>query len=235
MTFSISARDPDTGMFGVAVSTAIMCVGALCPFPRAGVGAVSTQSFVNPYIGLKAGEYLATGMDAASAVARLAEEDEGRDIRQFALVDRAGRSAAYSGKSCVGWFGHLTGENFAVAGNMLVGEPTIVAMAESFAATTGPGVPLGERLVRALEAGQAAGGDKRGRMSAALKVVHTEDYPLVDLRVDEHAQPVAELRRLWDLYPGNVGAFMPMLPSKAHPAGQFNLDEIRNLLPERDG
>jgi uncharacterized Ntn-hydrolase superfamily protein len=233
MTFSISARDPATGMFGVAVSTAVMCVGALCPFPRAGAGAVATQSFVNPYIGLKGGEYLAAGMDAATALERLAAEDEGRDVRQFALVDREGRSAAWSGKDCVGWFGHRTGPDYAVAGNMLAGEAVIVEMERAFLAAAGE--PLAERLVRALEAGQAAGGDKRGRISAALQVVHTEDYPLIDLRVDEHADPVAELRRLWDLYPSGLGAFMTMLPSKAHPAGQFKRDELREMLPQEAG
>ena len=233
MTFSISARDPASGMFGVAVSTAVMCVGALCPFPRAGAGAVATQSFVNPYIGLKGGEYLADGMDAVGALERLVAEDEGREIRQFALVDRAGRSAAWSGKDCVGWFGHRTGQDYAVAGNMLSGEAVIVEMERAFLASAGE--PLAERLVRALEAGQAAGGDKRGRISAALRVVHTEDYPLIDLRVDEHGDPVAELRRIWNLYPESIGAFMTMLPSKAHPAGQFNLDEIRSLLPAESG
>jgi uncharacterized Ntn-hydrolase superfamily protein len=232
MTFSIAARCPDTGMVGVAVSTAVICVGSLVPFPRAGVGAVATQSFVNPYIGIKGIDYLASGLDAQAAMERLAAEDEGRNVRQFSIVDAAGRSAAYSGADCVGWFGHRTGENYAVAGNMLVGEPTVAEMARAFEASAGE--HLAERLVRALEAGQAAGGDKRGRISAALKVCHTEDYPLVDIRVDDHPDPVAELRRLWGLYQGDFAAFMNMMPSKAHPAGTYDLAGLANLLPDDD-
>jgi uncharacterized Ntn-hydrolase superfamily protein len=232
MTFSIAARCPESGMFGVGVSTAVICVGALCPFPRAGVGAVATQSFVNPYIGLKGLDYLAQGMDAQSALERLAAEDEGHDVRQFTVVDSAGRSAAYSGKDCIGWFGHRTGDGYAVAGNMLVGEATIAEMARAFEASRGE--HLAERLVRALEAGQAAGGDKRGRISAAVKVCHTEDYPLVDIRVDDSPQPVAELRRIWGLYLESLKPFMEMMPSKAHPAGTYDLAGLRDLLP-KDG
>jgi uncharacterized Ntn-hydrolase superfamily protein len=230
MTFSIAARCPETGMVGVAVSTAVICVGALCPFPRAGVGAIATQSFVNPYLGLRGLDYLAAGMEARAALAKLAAEDEGRDVRQFTVVDGAGRSAAFSGKDCVGWFGHRTGDGYAVAGNMLVGEPTIVEMARAFEASRGE--HLAERLIRGLEAGQAAGGDRRGRISACVKVCHTEDYPLVDIRVDDHPDPVAELRRLWGLYQGDFAAFMGMMPSKAHPAGTYDLDGLRELLPK---
>src|SRR4051794_32746903 len=109
MTFSIFPRCADTGQFWGGVSTKLLCVGALCPFPRAGAGAVATQSFVNPYIGLKGGEYLAAGMSAQETVDRLAREDDGRDWRQFAVVDRGGNSAAYTGSSCVAWCGHKTG------------------------------------------------------------------------------------------------------------------------------
>jgi len=216
-------------MLAVAVSTKLMCVGALCPFPQAGVGAVSTQSFVNPYIGIEGLELLAAGLDAPTARDRLADWDDGRALRQFTVVDRTGAAAAYSGESCVGWFGHLTGDGYAVAGNMLVGEETIRATARAYDAAADQ--PFAERLVRAMEAGQAAGGDRRGRQSAALKVVHTEDYPLIDLRIDDHPDPVAELRRLWDLYQHDLGPVMAMLPTKAHPAGRFDMDDIRAHLP----
>jgi len=229
MTFSITARCPATGMLGVAVSTKLLCVGALCPFARAGVGAISTQSFVNPYLGIQGLALLAAGMDAAATCERLAAGDEGRALRQFAVVDRNGRAAAYSGADCVGWYGHRTGEGYAVAGNMLVGEPTIVEMARAFEATR-DGV-FAERLVGALAEGQAAGGDKRGRQSAALLVVDREDYPLIDLRVDDHPEPVAELRRLWGLYREGLAPIMGMLPSKEFPAGRFDLAEIRQHLP----
>ena len=166
MTFSIAARCPETGQMGVAVSTALLCVGQLCPFPRAGVGAVATQSFVNPYLGLHGLDYLAEGMDAAAVRDRLVSEDPGHTLRQLSVVDREGKSASYTGSDCVPWCGHLTGDGYAVAGNMLVGEETITAMAGAYEANADQ--PFTERLVRALEAGQAAGGDTRGRQSAAL-------------------------------------------------------------------
>ena len=230
MTFSIAARCPDTGMFGVAVSTKLLCVGQLVPFVRAGVGAIATQSFVNPYLGINGLDYLAAGQNAEQVRDRLAAEDEGRSLRQFTVVDQEGSSAAYSGDDCVNWFGHRTGDGYAVAGNMLTGGDVIDEMAATYEAAAG--VPFGERLVRALEAGQAVGGDKRGRQSAAVKVVSTEDYPLIDLRVDDHPDPVAELRRLWSLYNDGFGEVMGMMPTKAQPAGLFKLEEIRPYLPK---
>lgn len=230
MTFSIAARCPDTGMVGVAVSTALLCVGQLCPFPRAGAGAISTQSFVNPYLGLRGLDLLASGMDAAAVRDRLAADDEGRAIRQFSVVDTAGGSAAYTGVDCVPWCGHRTGDGFAVAGNMLTGEAVIGAMAAAFTASTGQ--PFGERLVQVLEAGQAAGGDKRGRQSAALKVMDHEEYPTIDIRVDDHPEPVTELRRIWGLYNAGFGDVVRMMPTKANPVGSFDLEALRPFLPK---
>lgn len=230
MTFSIAARCPETGRVGVAVSTALLCVGALCPFPRAGTGAISTQSFVNPYIGIAGLDLLASGLDAGSTMERLAAGDEGRAIRQFSVVDNEGRSAAYTGAGCVPWCGHRTGDGYAVAGNMLVNEETITSMASAFESSAG--APFAERMVRALEAGQAAGGDKRGRQSAALKVMSSEDYPVIDIRVDDHPDPVAELRRIWGLYNQGFGDVMGMLPTKANPYGLFDMDQIRQFLPK---
>lgn len=230
MTFSIAARCPETGMLGVAVSTKLLCVGQLVPFPRAGVGVIATQSFVNPYLGLHGLDYLAEGLGATAVRDRLAAEDEGRSLRQFSVVDREGGSASYTGSDCVNWCGHRTGDGYAAAGNMLVGEATIQAMADSFEGSSG--TPFGERLMQALEAGQAAGGDRRGRQSAALKVVSTEDYPLIDLRVDDNPDPVVELRRLWELYNQELAGVMAMLPSKAHPAGLFDLEQLRPYLPK---
>ncbi len=230
MTFSIAAKCAETGQFGVAVSTKLLCVGALCPFVKAGVGAISSQSFVNPYIGVHGLRYLEEGMDAESAMRRLAEEDEGRGLRQFTVVDREGRSAAFSGDDCVQWFGHRTGSDYAAAGNMLTGADVVDGIAESFESTTGQ--PFGERLMQALEAGQAPGGDKRGRQSAAMVIYSTEEYPLVDLRIDDHTDPVAELRRLWGLYNDQLAGVMSMLPTKEHPFGLFDMDQIREHLPE---
>jgi uncharacterized Ntn-hydrolase superfamily protein len=216
-TFSISARCPRTGMLGVAVSTAVPGVGGICPFVEPGVGAISTQSWVNPYLGIDGLKLLREGKSAEEALAILMKEDPGRDVRQIGIVDSQGRSAAWSGGSCTTWFGHITGSNFSVQGNMLVGEPTIRAMADAFEGTSALGLP--ERLVIVLEAGQKAGGDKRGRQSAALLVYKTESYPYLSLRVDEHAFPVAELRRVFEVARQQLLPFVDGMPSREDPLG----------------
>ena len=227
-TFSIAARDPRTGMLGVAVSTAVPGVGGLCPFAKPGAGAIATQSWVNPYLGLDGLRLLEQGLDAQETLDQLLAEDPGRDVRQIGIVDRDGGSVAFSGADCTPWFGHLTGDEYAVQGNMLVGEDTIRAMAEAFEAN--PDDDLPERLVKTLEAGQAAGGDKRGRQSAALYVVKTEEYGYVDLRVDEHPEPVAELRRVWEVAREQLLPFMDMLPSRADPMGRQDEEVIEMIL-----
>ena len=226
-TFSIAARCARTGMFGVAVSTAVPGVGGICPFVQAGVGAVSTQSWVNPYLGIDGIRLLAEGSGAAAALEQLIAEDPGRDVRQVGLVDRNGASAAWSGKDCTPWFGHITGPDYAVQGNMLVGEPTIAARAEAFERAAALDLP--ERLLLVLEAGQAAGGDKRGRQSAALKVVDREAYPYVDLRVDEHRHPVAELRRVFEVARQQYLPFIVGMPTRANPLGNLP-DEVGVML-----
>src|SRR6185295_9646951 len=134
-TFSISARCARTGMLGVAVSTAVPGVGGICPFVEPGVGAISTQSWVNPYLGIDGLPLLRAGKSAQDVLNELIDKDPGRDVRQLGIVDSKGASAAWSGKNCTSWFGHLTGPNYAVQGNMLVGETTIAAMAEAFTRT----------------------------------------------------------------------------------------------------
>lgn len=224
-TFSITARCEHTGQLGVAVSTAIPCVGMLCPFVQSGVGAIATQSFVNPYLGIWGLENLALGLCAEDTLKKLSERDEGFELRQIAIVDANGESAAFSGNQCDGWYGHLTGRNYAVAGNMLTGPETLEAMQASFCQDTA--LPLAERLVHALAAGQRAGGDKRGKQSAALRVFSTEQYPLVDLRVDDHPDPVSELDRIYRVVESQLLPLMDLLPSRAYPAGRLDLDEAR--------
>lgn len=224
-TFSITARCERTGQFGVAVSTAIPCVGMLCPFVQSGVGAIATQSFVNPYLGIWGLESLAQGRSAGETLNTLRERDEGFELRQIAIVDAQGGSVAFSGNQCDGWYGHLTGRNYAVAGNMLTGPDTLDAMQDSFRQDAEQ--PLAQRLVHALAAGQRAGGDKRGKQSAALKVYSTEQYPLVDLRVDDHPDPVTELDRLYRVVERQLLPLMELLPSHAYPAGRLDLDEAR--------
>lgn len=232
-TFSITARCIQTNQFGVAVATAIPGVGALCPYARAGVGAIASQSFVNPYIGINGLDYLEEGLSAHEVLERVLYEDPVPELRQIAIVDRDGNATAFTGEKCDTWNGHLTGENFAIAGNMLTGQETIQTMKETFETTEEH--PLAERLLRALEAGQLAGGDKRGKQSAALYVVDTEDYPLVDLRVDEHTDPVIELRRIYTVAEQQLFPFIGSLPTKEYPAGTFDIEEQREAEILRDG
>jgi uncharacterized Ntn-hydrolase superfamily protein len=198
MTFSIVARDPENGLFGAAVSTAVPCVGAMVPHVKAGVGAIATQSYTNIRLGVDGLRLLEQGRSPEDALTSLLAEDEQPKLRQAAGIDTKGRVFAYSGEQCVDWFGHRPGENYSVQGNMLVGEETIDAMAETFEASKGH---LSSRLLKVLEAGQAAGGDKRGRESAALVVAPFGDDPLarIDIRVDLHDDPVAELRRIFNI------------------------------------
>ncbi len=218
-TFSICGRCSRTGQLGVAVATRFLAVGALAPRARAGVGAVSTQAFVNPYHGLWMMEALAAGLPAPEALAASLARDPRPDLRQLVVVDAAGRSAAHTGENCDTWRGHRVGPNFAAAGNMLSGPAVLDAMVETFTATEDLDLPLAERLLRCLEAGEAAGGDKRGKQSAALLVVEEEDYPLLDLRVDDHREPVAELRRIYGVYLRDYADILRRLPTRANPAG----------------
>src|SRR5262249_46391808 len=217
MTFSIVARCPRTGQLGVAVSTAVPAVGAMCPYVKAGIGAASTQSSVNPYLAIDALDLMARGRSGSDALEAVLEPDAAKELRQIGVVDAAGRAAAWSGKNCTPWFGHIADRDFAVQGNMLVSEATIVQMASAFREHERQ--DLAERLLLAMEAGQAAGGDKRGRQSASLKVYAAEEYALWDLRVDEHPDPVAELRRIYVIARVQLLPFIEGMPKKNAEAG----------------
>jgi len=218
-TFSIAARCSRTGMLGVGVSTAVPGVGGICPFIAPDTGAISTQSWVNPYLGIDGVKLMALGSTAQEALDTLLEKDPGRNVRQVGVVDKTGQSAAWTGTNCVPWAGHILGKNFAVQGNMLVGEETVKAMAAAFEKSTEIALP--ERLLMVLEAGQAAGGDKRGQQSAALKVYYKEEFPYLDLRVDEHRHPVAELRRVFEVARQQLLPFVDGMPSRANPLGDL--------------
>lgn len=223
MTWSIVARD-SSGAFGIAIASRFFAVGALCPHGRSGVGAVSTQALVNPLYGARALALLAGGQPPDEVVRRLAAADEGRDHRQVHVIDSAGRTAAYTGAQCIEWCGHTSGPGYSVAGNMLVGAAVLEASARAYAAAAG--LPFAERLLAALDAGDAAGGDKRGRQSAALAIHTTEEYPALDLRVDDHEQPFVELRRLYEKSLERFQAFAACLPTRAQPAGITDRAEI---------
>jgi uncharacterized Ntn-hydrolase superfamily protein len=207
MTFSITARCEKTGMLGVAVSTARPAVGSLVPYVQSGVGAIATQALVNPFYGIDGIKLLADGKVPADVLEQLLASDPDRERRQCAVVDKDGKAAGFTGKDTVPWQGHKIGPQFVVAGNMLTGPETIDAMFETYQALENESLP--ERLLATLASGQEAGGDKRGRQSAALYVVAKEEYPLVDVRVDEHHEPVQELIRIYkkcqeDLFPYTV-------------------------------
>ncbi len=216
-TFSIVALCPRTGMVGVAVCSAVPAVGSLCPFARARVGAIATQSLVNPYLGIDGLELLARGLAAPEVLERLLAQDPGRDFRQLGIVDSKGCAAAFTGKGCFPWHGHILGEGYVVAANMMVDEKTVEAMAQAFETYAAEELP--ERLLKSLEAGDATGGDYRGRQSAALLVYDKEEYPYCSLRVDEHRQPVAELRRIFELSQKQLFPFIRSLPTRENPLG----------------
>lgn len=212
MTFSIAARCPRTGQLGVATSSKALGSGAMVPYCRAGVGAIASQSFVNPYLGIDGLELLSQGLPAERALERVIESDRGRDIRQLGIVDKDGRTAAYTGSKCIPWAGSVDGAGYVCLGNILVGEEVVKAMAEAF--DNSKNEDLSERLLQALEAGQAAGGDRRGRQSAGIVVVGEEEYPLVNLRVDDHADPIPELRRVFSVFQAEELPYMDFAPRR---------------------
>lgn len=202
-TFSIAAFDPDEQAWGIAVQSKFLGVGAVVPYAKAGVGAVATQSLANPVYGSEGLELLAKGQSAEQTLQLLTEGDEDRDWRQAGVVDASGRPATFTGNHCYEWAGGITGNHYAAQGNILVGADTVNAMGTTFEQTSGP---LAERLLQAIQAGQSAGGDSRGRQSAALLVVKDnggyggKTDRAVDLRVDDHATPIQELIRIYDLH-----------------------------------
>lgn len=215
-TFSIVARCPRTGMLGVAVSTAVPAVGGLCPHVQAGIGAVSTQAWVNPYLAIEALRRLAEGASAQAALDAVLAGDDAAGVRQIGVVDGAGRAAVWSGAECTLWFGHRSGPGYTIQGNMLTGPEVLDGMEVAFRGSEP--CELGERLMLALEAGQAAGGDKRGKQSAALLVYDREAYPWIDVRADEHRAPVAELRRIYTIHQAQVRPFLAGMPKRGAPA-----------------
>jgi uncharacterized Ntn-hydrolase superfamily protein len=217
MTWSIVARDPASGAFGIAVATRFFAVGARVPHIASGIGAVATQALVNPFYGTRGLQLLREGVPASDVVRLLTEADTGQAHRQVHVMDAAGGSAAHTGANCVEWCGHVIRDGFSVAGNMLAGPRVVEDTAAAFAVHGG--LPFPRRLIAALKAGEAAGGDKRGRQSAALLIHGTEDYSDLDLRVDDHADPLAELERLENVSRQHWVHFRKFMPSRRDPAG----------------
>ena len=224
MTWSIIARDSATGQFGIAVATRFFAAGARVPFIAAGFGAIATQALVNPYYGIDGLILLREGRSARGIVDTLIAADDGRASRQLHVMDVQGGIAAHTGADCVEWCGHIEGEGFSIAGNMLTGAGVLDETAKTYTAEAGR--PFAQRLIAAMQAGEAAGGDKRGKQSAALLIYGEEEWSALDLRVDDHVEPLAELARLEQVSRERWVHFRPFLPTRQNPAGITDREHI---------
>jgi uncharacterized Ntn-hydrolase superfamily protein len=217
MTWSIIARDNETGHFGIAVATRFFAVGARVPYVAAGVGAIATQALVNPYYGIDGLKFLREARSPCDVIEMLKAADSGHASRQLHIMDARGQVAAYTGTDCVDWCGHIEGNGFSIAGNMLAGPRVLDDTAAAYIANDT--LPFAQRLIAAMRAGEAAGGDKRGRQSAALLICGDDEWPALDLRVDDHADPLSELDRLEQVSRERWVHFRQFLPTRANPAG----------------
>ena len=224
MTFSIIARCPRTGQFGVAAATAMPAVGKLLTHAAAHVGAVATQAQINPYLGIDGLRFLRQFSPAAEVLERLRRTDPCMSQRQCAVIDSKGRTACWTGEKCLPWAGSIAGEQFCVQGNRLKGREVLEAACDAF--RQHERLPLVERLMEALAAGDAQGGDRHGESSATVYVVDHEAYPLWDIRVDHHRDPFAELRRLHEVFAREVIPEILAMPTRANPAGAAGEETI---------
>ena len=230
MTFSIIARDAEKGEWGIAVQSKFLAVGAVVPWARAGVGAIATQAWANTSYGPRGLDLLASGLSAQETLEQLLQTDDGRANRQIGIVGASGAPVTYTGEKCFSWAGGRTGEDYACQGNILVSEDTVLAMARTFEETAGL---LCDRMLAALAAGQAAGGDSRGLQSAALLVVRERggyggfNDRFIDLRVDDHAAPIDELRRILQLHKLYL---FPTSPQDTLVIDQVTAREIQTIL-----
>ena len=220
MTWSIIARDERTGLLGIAVATKFFAVGALVPHIAAGVGGVATQALVSVLYGTDGLRLLGAGLPVDEVVRRLTANDAGRDHRQVHVMNASGQSAAHTGAACVSWCGHLAGDNFSLAGNMLAGPRVLEESAAAYAASDT--LPFARRLISAMQAGEAAGGDKRGKQSAAILIHGEDEWPELDLRVDDHTDPLAELARLEVVSRQYFVHMRKFLPNRRDPVGVFD-------------
>jgi len=231
MTWSIVARDPATGHLGVAVTSRFFAVGAVVPHIRAGVGAIATQAFVSPLWGVKGLQMLADGLDPQAVIDALVAGDDGHPNRQFHLIAADGRNAAFTGAKCIDWCGHLVAPDVSVAGNMLSGPQVLDA---TLAAWHGHPGPFADRLLAALQAGEAAGGDKRGRQSASLTIWRDQDYPWLDIRADDHPAPLDELERLYAVAQERYLLVCETMPTRENPHGMLDRSQIDTRIATLD-
>jgi uncharacterized Ntn-hydrolase superfamily protein len=224
MTWSIIARDNATGQFGIAVATRFFAVGARVPHIAAGIGGIATQALVNPYYGIDGLKLLREGRAPRETVETLIAADNGRESRQLHIMDAGGRIAAHTGRECVDWCGHIAGKNFSIAGNMLAGARVLDDTAKAYIANET--LPFAQRLIAAMRSGEAAGGDKRGKQSAALLIYSDEEWSALDLRIDDHSDPLRELERLEQVSRERWVHFRKYLPSRKNPAGITDRETI---------
>jgi uncharacterized Ntn-hydrolase superfamily protein len=224
MTWSIIARDHATGQFGIAVATRFFAVGARVPHIAAGIGGIATQALVNPYYGIDGLKLLREGRAPRDIVETLIATDSGHASRQLHIMDAAGRIASHTGAECVDWCGHIEGKSFSIAGNMLAGAGVLDDTAAAYIANEK--LPFAQRMIAAMRAGEVAGGDKRGKQSAALLIHDEEEWSALDLRVDDHTDPLAELERLEQVSRERWVHFRKYLPSRKNPAGITDRETI---------
>ena len=217
MTWSIIAHDTESGALGIAVASRFFAVGAIVPWIRSGVGAVASQAMANPRLGPAILDRLATGDAVDAALDAAWGDDDGSAVRQVHVLDKDGRRAAHTGNNCIDWCGDMGGQDISVAGNMLVGKGVLQVCLDEY--KNQAALPFAERLLASLLAGDAAGGDKRGRQAAAMKIYTTEDYPDWDIRVDDHPDAPNELARIFAVGQIAFAAYKPLIPTHANPAG----------------
>ena len=230
MTWSLIARDARSGRIGLAAASRFFALGARIPFLEGGVGAVATQALVNPLYGRRGLDLLRQGCSARRTVETLVAGDAGREARQVHVIDNAGTVGAFTGAECVDWCGHLASGTCSAAGNMLSGPAVLERTIEMFEACTDLAFP--QRLISALRAGEDAGGDKRGRQSACLVVVSDQEYSDLDLRVDDHADPIGELARLEEVSRARWVHFRRFLPTRDDPVGTTDRATIEAKIAE---
>ncbi len=231
MTFSIAARDPVSGGVGIAVASRFFACGAMVPYVSAR-SAFASQAFINPLWGIDGLIRLDKGEAAEEVLASLVEQDLGQANRQAHMIGPDGRIAQHTGAECVPWAGHCKAENVSIAGNMLAGPAVIETMLAAWQAASDQS--LAERLLTAMEAGEAAGGDKRGRQAAALLVHEGQPYPALDLRVDDHAEPLPELRRLLAVSEERFALFRPAMPTRENPSGMLDRAPLDKAIADKE-
>lgn len=224
MTYSIVARDPATGYLGVSVASRFFAAGSIVPSINAGMGAIASQAFANPLYGKKALQLLSTGLHPDEVIKSVTGQDNGQAHRQLHLVDNLGRNAAFTGSDCIDWAGHKLAEQVSVAGNMLDGPDVVSDTLQTYQGNLD--LPLVDRLLLAMQAGEDAGGDKRGKQSAGILIFRDQDYPWLDLRVDDHADPLEELRRLYSVAQERYLIMLDMMATRENPHGLTDREKI---------